>query len=172
MNLWVSKMKTIEIFGENRQDKYTKFCEGCRGIVIRGGKLLLVYEKKTDRYFLPGGGVEEGETLAECCVRELREETGCVVAPHIHYLTLEEFYHEYYFKSHYFVCGHIGVCEKALTKREIENELEARWIDLNEAINIFGKYNNYKEQNKLKYGAYYREYVALCEFISQFCNKV
>ena len=42
------------------------------------GRVLLVYEN--DRWLLPGGEVEDGETLTEALVREFREETGLDVA--------------------------------------------------------------------------------------------
>jgi ADP-ribose pyrophosphatase YjhB (NUDIX family) len=48
----------------------------CRGIVISDGKLLLSYESKKDVYMSPGGGLESGEAPEECCVREIKEETG------------------------------------------------------------------------------------------------
>ncbi|WP_433729289.1 NUDIX hydrolase [Nocardia sp. CA-129566] len=48
--------------------------------VFRDGKLLVVRRVPDDyhggMYELPGGGVESGETLAECVARELFEETG------------------------------------------------------------------------------------------------
>ncbi|BDC92123.1 hypothetical protein TRBR_02200 [Treponema bryantii] len=34
------------------------------------------YESKNNKYIIPGDGVENGETLEECCERELVEETG------------------------------------------------------------------------------------------------
>ena len=69
-------MKTIEILGDNRDPAYTKIVAGCRGILIRDGKILLSYEKNIDQYLIPGGGVEGGESLTECCVRELVERQG------------------------------------------------------------------------------------------------
>lgn len=33
------------------------------------------------RWITPGGGIDEGETLIEAAIRELREETGLVVSP-------------------------------------------------------------------------------------------
>ncbi len=156
-------MKTIEIFGENRDPVYTKTVEGCRGILIRDDKILLSYEKNIDQYLIPGGGLELGESLTECCVRELAEEAGAVVDPHTHYLTLEEYYHEYYFKSNYFLCDYIGECQRALTETEKKNGLEPQWVEFDEALRIFGSYENYRDTNEMRYGAYYREYLALCE---------
>ena len=157
-------MKKIEIFGEDRWDEYTKIREGCRGIVIKDGRILLSYEKNVDQYLIPGGGIEEGESLVDCCIREIREETGLVVKPKEHYLTLDEYYHEYYFLSHYFICEILGECERQLTETEYENGLEPVWVDFNEALNIFAEYESYKATNEMRYGAYYREHLALCEY--------
>ncbi len=156
-------MKTIEILGDNRAPEYTRIIEGCRGILIRDGRILLSYYKNEDQYLIPGGGLEDGEALYECCERELAEETGIRVKPHTHYLTLEEYYHEWYFKSHYFLCDYVGECEQSLTENERKNGLEPRWVDLDEALKIFGSYADYEETNEIRYGAYYREYVALSE---------
>ncbi len=156
-------MKIIEILGDDREPEYTKIVEGCRGILIRGGKILLSYEKKVDQYLIPGGGLEQGETLKECCERELREEAGIRVDAHTHFLALEEYYHNFYFKSNYFLCGYLGECECALTDEEKSNELVPVWIDFDKALKIFGEYEKYKETNEMRYGAYYREFVALTE---------
>ena len=117
-------MKTIEILGDDREPVYTKTVEGCRGIVVRDEKILLSYYKKKDQYLIPGGGIEAGESLSECCRRELAEETGVLVLPHTHYLTLEEYYHEYYFKSHYFICDTFGECEQKLTENYKKGKIE------------------------------------------------
>lgn len=39
-------------------------------------RVLLIHRTDNDRWALPGGGTELGETVAETVVREVREETG------------------------------------------------------------------------------------------------
>jgi ADP-ribose pyrophosphatase YjhB (NUDIX family) len=53
------------------------------GIVIEDGRILLL-DQDTDTgrsWSLPGGKLEDGETLAEALVREMKEETGLDVEP-------------------------------------------------------------------------------------------
>jgi 8-oxo-dGTP pyrophosphatase MutT (NUDIX family) len=44
--------------------------------VIQNGKILLTQREDFEVWCLPGGSVEDGETVAEAAVREVREETG------------------------------------------------------------------------------------------------
>lgn len=50
--------------------------------INKHGELLMVLQGKPDENKLwatPSGGKERGETFEECCVREVREETGYIV---------------------------------------------------------------------------------------------
>ena len=157
-------MKSLNILGENRFETSTKSREACRGIVIKDNTILLTYEVNTDQWFIPGGGLENGENPAECCTRELAEETGYVVKPDELFLTIHEYYEEWHFISHYFVCELVGETERNLTERELSVGLEPRWVPLQDAIDIFSKHNDYAAENEMKRGAYLREYQALLEY--------
>jgi mutator protein MutT len=58
---------------------------GVHVVVERAGRILLMRRAGTGffdgLYSLPGGHVEPGESLREAAVREMREETGLVIAP-------------------------------------------------------------------------------------------
>lgn len=47
------------------------------GVMVEEDRILLLRQRAgLRRYSLPGGTLEEGETLAEALIREMREETG------------------------------------------------------------------------------------------------
>lgn len=160
-------MEILNIYGENRFEKYTKIREACRGTVISDEKILLTYEVNTDQWFIPGGGRKDNESLEECCARELAEETGYMVKTNRQFITINEYYEEWFFVSHYFICEVTGDTERKLTKRETEVGLEPRWIPLKDAIEIFSKHQDYAEENEMKRGSYLREYKALCHYVER-----
>ena len=52
---------------------------GARVAVLDGnGQVMLVQHTYSPGWILPGGGVENGETLAAAAVREIREEAGII----------------------------------------------------------------------------------------------
>ncbi len=157
-------METIRIYGDNRFDKYTKTRVACRGIVVKGGNILLTYETNEDQWFIPGGGLEENENLKECCARELAEETGYAVKPLDPFLVIHEYYEEWLYVSHYFLCEITGQTQRRLTQREEAAGLEPRWISLADAVTIFSKHPEYAD-HEMKRGAYLREYRALCAYL-------
>lgn len=50
----------------------------CGPVIVENGKLLLTMDKGDNFYKIPGGKLEEGESLEECAIRELEEETGFI----------------------------------------------------------------------------------------------
>ena len=50
-----------------------------RAVIIKDGKIALVYSKKYDYYKFPGGGIESGEDHISALKREVLEETGLTI---------------------------------------------------------------------------------------------
>lgn len=158
-------MKELEIFGANRFNTFTITRAGSRAVIVRDGKILLSHETVSGWWLVPGGGMERDETPEECCVREVEEETGVIVRPLEQFLTLYEYYEEYRYISHYFICEVTGSGKTRLTEAEKQRGLEPRWIPLEEAVELFSRHWEYAETNEEKRGSYLREYTALLEYL-------
>ena len=52
-----------------------------RAVIFRSGKVLLVKEKETGRWTLPGGWADIGLSPSEVAIKEVKEETGYEVKP-------------------------------------------------------------------------------------------
>lgn len=104
------------------------------GVVVnKKGQILLT--KRNDpkspsthlKWQLPGGGVEEGETVDEACIREIKEETGYTVklASSLPVTITHSYDHKEYvlhgFKA-YVVSGTMDVGSD-------EETLEGKWLD-------------------------------------------
>ena len=163
-------MKEIDILGANRFETYSKTRIGCRGIVVQDGKLLVSREEISDYWMLPGGGLEKDETLTECCVREVLEETGYLVEPMEEYLVMNEYYEECRYVSHFFICKIIGQGEQKLTEVEKMRGLIPMWVDIPFFVDVVSKHQEYADTNEEKRGAYLREYTAITEYLNAYKN--
>lgn len=159
-------MKTLEIIGDNHFEKWTKRRIASRGIVLSEEKILLSYEKSTDIYMIPGGGAEEGESLEECCSREIAEETGKTVSVCHKYLIINEYYEDWLLETHFYVCKVIGETEIKLTPSEKKAGMISKWLNIKEALSIFSRHQDYAATDEVKRSIYLREYTALYEFVS------
>ncbi len=155
-------IETVNQYAKTYSDPPERERVASRGIIVENGKILLSYEKNTDVYMSPGGGVEIGESLEECCVRELKEETGYEVKPTKHFIVINEYCFETLYVSNYFICERIGKSEQALTDIEVEHGIMPVWIELEKALEIFGAYASKREDIA---SLYLREFTVLNKYL-------
>ena len=86
------------------------FRVSAKAIIVEDDRLLVIHLRDDlgDFYYLPGGGQEYGETIAEALDRECREEIGCGVVHHEIIFLRDYFGWEYEFAD---IEGHIHQVE-------------------------------------------------------------
>lgn len=113
-----------------------------RAIIIDDNKLLTMFRRKIksdgtvkEYYVIPGGGLEEGETLEENVIRELKEEFNVDIEV-VKFLGTEEYDDTI---ANYFLCKIVSGTPKLggeeLERMTSENYYEIRYIDLNDIDN-------------------------------------
>lgn len=129
-------LKTQEELHQFMQAKL--IIEAAGGMVMnQSGELLMM--KRRGFWDMPKGKLDEGESIEQCAIREVSEETG------LHNLTivkkLQITYHTYLYKgkpalkpSHWFLMTHVGD-EKLIPQTE-EDITEIKWVDKEEARSL------------------------------------
>ena len=121
-----------KVFGKQEQQQYLDR-SGAYLIAIEHNKLAVV--KTPKGYFLPGGGLENGESDVQCIKRECLEEIGCEVQVQNFVCSAEKFVQHptlgYFHPIQRFYCGKIG--EKRQLPKETDHHFE--WLDWQKAQN-------------------------------------
>lgn len=106
-------------------------------IIIDHGHILLIYRSRRGKAYwvFPGGGVESGETAEQAVVREVREETSCVVD--VSKLLYRETFPDGG-ENHYYLCGYIsgeprldlGAIEQTVMAQDADQVYAPQWVPL------------------------------------------
>lgn len=118
------------------KDKYPEPTVGAVIINGRGDVLLLKSEKWKNKYVIPGGHIELGETMESALRREIKEETGLDIFD-IEYIDLQEYiYENTFWNQKHFIF--INFCCKTNTL-EVRLNSEAEeyiWIPVDKALSL------------------------------------
>ena len=120
-----------------------KVIEAAGGIVEKDGELLLIYRRKV--WDLPKGKLDKSETLEECAVREVEEETGVKVKID---RKIDAVWHTYISRKKYILkkthwySMHCKSDEK-MAPQEEEGIKKVKWMNLEEVRKAFhGSYRS------------------------------
>jgi ADP-ribose pyrophosphatase YjhB (NUDIX family) len=110
----------------------------CRGIIKKNDKYLIVNLSKYDITTFPGGRLEPNETLEQCCIREVLEETGMKVKIINKVISVSEFFTDSTWTNVYFNCEMVeDTKQTTFTEEEIELGMKMEWRTLEELLDIF-----------------------------------
>ncbi|WP_047982350.1 NUDIX hydrolase [Ornithinibacillus contaminans] len=106
--------------------------------INENNEILMVRGIDTEKWAIPSGGIEEGETPEQCCVREVKEETGYPVKIIEELFVKEITIKGFDVKTHYFMVKKIGESEGI---KDPDKTIEAsRWISSSELMKIYHLY--------------------------------
>lgn len=110
-----------------------------RAVLLKDNNVALMHVSKKGYYKLPGGGVDEGESVEQGLRRELLEETGCECEILKPVGVIKEFRDRtpLEHQSNCFLAKTSNVkCDPFFTEKERSEGMTLMWVPLTEAVNL------------------------------------
>lgn len=138
-------MQTIIVLDEKNYSEGMQVYEryGVRALIQKEG-LYAMQQGSMGEYKIPGGGIDEGETIEQALIREVQEETGLIVIPEsitplgeILEVRKDIFDADKKFISHslHFNCEvKDEIVETAMTQSEKDKGFHLAWADIDSII--------------------------------------
>jgi nucleoside triphosphatase len=122
--------------GFMKEKQYPEVTVGALIINPKGKILLIKSHKWKNKYTIPGGHIELGETMIEALKREVKEETGLNIF-NIKFLCFQEFIFDSIFwrKKHFIFFDFVCETKGSEVKLNTEGE-EFLWISAEEALEL------------------------------------
>jgi 8-oxo-dGTP diphosphatase len=95
-------------------------------------QILMVYNGDTNHWSMPGGAVEEGETLEQAAIREAKEETGLLVKI-IDIVAVNECFFEKEEEHAIFITFRAIIIGGNISIENPEEISEITWVDISKA---------------------------------------
>jgi 8-oxo-dGTP diphosphatase len=117
--------------------------KAARVIIVKNEKVLLIHSQKYNSYTLPGGGVEDGESLEQAAIREAKEETGIAINILAEVETTTEVFDERSILNitTCLTANIAGQHELSPDAESIEEGQALVWIPLNEVLELIDRVN-------------------------------
>jgi 8-oxo-dGTP pyrophosphatase MutT (NUDIX family) len=123
-----------------------------RAIIIKDGKIALVYSNKYNYYKFPGGGINESEDKIDALIREVKEEVGLIVIKNsikeygeVKRIQKSNLNQIFYQENYYYLCDvENDLMKQNLDEYEQDEEFILKYVDPQTAI-----ITNYNHQDNL-----------------------
>ena len=129
-----------------------------RAIIIKKNKVYMIHSMKYDYYEFPGGGLENGESMIDCLVRETKEEAGLIIKPesikefgYVHRIHKDKYDNELTFvqDNYYYLCDvENTLINQSLTEKEKDEGFVLELVDINTVINV-NRNNDHGPENPI-----------------------
>lgn len=128
-----------KVIGTRQPDKTYTDRKSTRVVALKpSGEVAVIHVKVGNYYKLPGGGIEAGESHSDAALREVKEETGAVVALRgAYFATTEEFRFHLHQVSYCYLADVLDdTGDPCLTEEELADGFTHQWMNIDKAMEV------------------------------------